>query len=226
MLKSFFIASLMLFNLITNAYSETKSTIDDSLILDSVTVEEIEPLIQPIDQANSIGDIISILDGLIAVGKKIWPIIEAGRPVVNIKLAPAISILPNLENPNGVLSQMENWSFPEVKSYRVSIKNAMGFEVIGFTYSIIFQHSGQFQGKGKYVTSLKVSAANVHVGWGGFEFNATSELLGISNVGSLANPVASGIIQITYEAKGKLNAIRDTFSYYIDGNGKVQQLGK
>jgi hypothetical protein len=166
-----------------------------------------------------------IIDTILAIGKKIWPIIEAGRPVINEKFAPAVSIVPHLQNDAGVLLEMENWSTPKVTSMRVSYKNKFGMEVVGFTYNLIFQYNGDFKGVGKYITSLKIIASDINVSWG-FDFDAASELVSIANIGTTDAPLASGIINVSYKVKGLFNESRNASTIFVDGSGKVQFLTK
>lgn len=227
MKKSFLVATLLLSSL-NFAHAEVNAnSFDPALKITTISVSEVEPLLVLDPKVelptNPIGEISIILDGLIAIGKKIWPIIDAGRPVINNKLVPAISILPHLDNPAAVMTQMANWSIPKTRSYRVSYKNGFGSEVVGFTYTIFFQYNGDLNGVGKYVTSLKVQASEIYTAWG-FNFDAVSELVGIANVGSQAAPVASGIIQVAYTVRGKINEVRNAQSFYVDGAGNIQLL--
>lgn len=173
---------------------------------------------------NPIDEIAAQIDGIIAIGKKIWTIIDAGRPVITTSgLVPSISVFPELDTPGKTpgMHQMANWSAPKVVSYRVSYKNYFGGEVVGFTYTVFFQHGGSYKGRGKYITSLKVQASEITASWG-FNFDATSELVSIANVGSDEEPVASAILQISYKVKGLLNENRTSQSFYVDGRGAVQ----
>lgn len=227
MFKSFFIASFLLLSTVSFAQE-----VDPSLVISSVEVHEVET---PDDKAtvelpkvptNPIDEVAMYLDGLIAIGKKIWPIIEAGRPVITTNgLIPSLSVLPHIEGnaAKTELYQMADWSAPKAVSYRVSYKNLYGSEVIGFTYTVFFQYNGSYKGNGKYITSLKVQASQVYAAWG-FNFDATSELINVANVGSEENPVASAIIQISYKAKGLLNEMRNSESFYVDGAGTMQLL--
>nr|BDT29392.1 hypothetical protein BHI3_28580 [Bacteriovorax sp. HI3] len=227
MFKSFFIASFLLLSTVSFAQE-----VDPALVISSVEVHEVET---PDDKAtvelpkvptNPIDEVAMYLDGLIAIGKKIWPIIEAGRPVITTNgLIPSLSVLPHIEGSAAKteLYQMANWSAPKAVSYRVSYKNLYGSEVIGFTYTVFFQYNGSYKGNGKYITSLKVQASQVYAAWG-FNFDATSELVNVANVGSEENPVASAIIQISYKAKGLLNEMRNSESFYVDGTGTMQLL--
>lgn len=227
MFKSFFIASFLLLSTVSFAQE-----VDPALVISSVEVHEVET---PDDKAtvelpkvptNPIDEVAMYLDGLIAIGKKIWPIIEAGRPVITTNgLIPSLSVLPHIEGnaAKTELYQMADWSAPKAVSYRVSYKNLYGSEVIGFTYTVFFQYNGSYKGNGKYITSLKVQASQVYAAWG-FNFDATSELINVANVGSEENPVASAIIQISYKAKGLLNEMRNSESFYVDGAGTMQLL--
>ena len=224
MLKSLLLATLLLTSALGNfAHADIQK--DPALVIHSMSVTEVEALTPMAElPTNPIGEVIAVIDSMIAIGKKIWPIIEAGRPVITNRLVPAISILPKLEEgPNPTLNQMSNWSIPKVKSYRVSFKNAFGSEVVGFTYTLFWQYNGDYKGNGKYVTNLKVQASQIYMSWG-FNFDATSELIGITNVGSNEAPVASGIIQVAYAVKGLMNEVRRSQSFYVDGLGNFQVL--
>lgn len=224
MFKALFIATLLLLNV--SSYAQE---VDESQVIASVEVSHVEPVSVvelPAVPGNPIDEIAMYLDGLIAIGKKIWPIIDAGRPVINTSgIIPSITVIPKIEgeDPKGAFYEMANWSVPKVESYRVSYKNKFGSEVIGFTYTVYFQFNGDYNGKGKYITNLKVQASEVYAAWG-FNFNATSELIGIANVGSKEEPTASAIIQISYIAKGLINEMRNAQSFYVDGQGAMRLL--
>ncbi len=220
----------LLMGLLSNVQAELISVKNDpALKIQSFDVTEIEsgmPLLDaPPTPKNPIDEVAIIIDSLIALGKKIWPIVNAGRPVITNKLIPPISVLPNLnlQGEHPTLEQMENWSIPKAKSFRVSFKNKFNKEVVGFTYTIYFQYDGSYNGVGKYVTNLKVQASEIFVNWG-FNFDAVSELVGISNVGSKVYPIASAVIQVSYSVKGPMNESRAAQSFYVDGSGNIQVL--
>lgn len=225
MFKALFIATLVL-----SSVSVNSQEVDQSQIIASVEVTQIE-LDQPlIDRAtipgNPIDEVAMYVDGLIAIGKKIWTIVDAGRPVINTSgMAPSISVLPKLEgtDPNTAFYEMANWSVPKSKSYRVSYKNGFKKEIVGFNYTVFFQHSGDYNGNGKYITNLKVQASQVYAAWG-FNFDAKSELVGLANVGSRENPVASAIVEVSYKVKGLVNEVRNWQTFYVDGNGEIKTI--
>lgn len=224
MFKALFIATLLLSNV--SLYAQE---VDESQVIASVDVSRVEtnPSVElPAIPGNPLDEIAMYLDGLIAIGKKIWPIIDAGRPVINTTgLVPSITVIPKIEgaDPKAAFYEMANWSAPKAESYRVSYKNKFGSEVIGFTYTVYFQFNGDYNGKGKYITNLKVQASEVYAAWG-FNFNAVSELIGLANVGTKDEPVASAIIQISYTAKGLINEMRNSQSFYVNGQGVMSIL--
>ena len=56
-----------------------------------------------------LGQIILVTDQLIALGKKIWTIIEAGKPVITTDMAKPISVLPRLEGDGIAFYEMGDW---------------------------------------------------------------------------------------------------------------------
>lgn len=222
MLKSLFIACLALSSV--PAFSQD---LDATSVVTSVEITRMDDravVELPKLPLNPVDEVAMYIDSIIAIGKKVWPIIEAGRPVINTTgVASSLSILPRIEGTRSELHSMANWSAPKVVSYRVSYKNYFGSEVIGFTYTVFFQYNGSLQGKGKYITSLKAQASNISAAWG-FDFDVTSELISVANVGTDADPVASAILQVAYKARGLLNEQQSVHSFYVDGNGTMQSL--
>jgi len=219
MFKSILLTALLL----SSALSLAQMPSPD-LEISSVTVSEIESLAPDEEfptEENAIGEIITAIDGVIALGERIWKIVDAGRPVITTRFSTGISVLPQITGENPTVNQMANWSAPIFKSYRVAFKNRANSELVGFTYTVYFQSNGSYKGQGKYITNLKVDASDIYTSWL-FNFDATSELVGVANVGSDTAPIASAIMQISYAVKGPLNEIRQAKRFYIDGQGKIQ----
>ncbi len=224
-IKSFVVSSKITdpANTITDMTIEEVPTVYDENVqayLDQVQLRNDKATIPGV---SDLKDIITIIDDLIAIGKKIWPIIEKNRPVITTDLKSMVSVLPRLEGNRIEMDNMENWSVPVAKSYRLSLKNGFKSEVIGFTYTVIFQHSGTYEGVGKYITSGKIIANEIYASWG-FNFDAKSELINIANVGTKKEPVASAIFSVSYKGKGLLNEIQGTQTFYVDGRGAFQVL--
>lgn len=210
-------------------YPDQKSDLESYATIVSVEVEELaeENLdILNVKSDKSLGQVILVVDQLLALGKKIWPIIEAGKPVVQTSFAPAISVLPRVEGATSnevAFYDMENWSAPTQKSYKVAFKNGWGSEVISFVYTVAFQYNGSYQGSGRYITGLDVRASQISVSWG-FEFNADSMLVNIANLGTKENPVASATVRISYTAQSFLRTIQTSESFHVTGAGQSSKL--
>ena len=159
---------------------------EDYFTIGKVTVTEVDTPIEYLDDktdVKNLGQAIMVVDKLIALGKKIWAIIEAGRPVLNTNLMTPLSVLPKTDDPDAAFYQMEGWSAPKAVTYRVQYENLFGMTVIAFDYTVIFQYAGKYDGTGNYITGLNVKASNVSVAWG-FNFDANSSLVNIANRGS------------------------------------------
>lgn len=222
MFKSILLTALLLSSTVTSAQAAPSD-----LTITSTSITEIDsftpvPLELPTSD-NAIGDIITSIDGMIAVGQKIWKIVEAGRPVVTTKFSPGVSVLPQTQGENPTLNQMSNWSAPVFRTYRVSFKNNASDEVVGFNYTIYFQANGSYRGQGKYIANLKVDASEIYAAWL-FNVDATSELVGVANIGTDTAPVASAIMQLSYAVKGPFNEIRKVKKFYVDGVGNIQTI--
>ncbi|MCR9206507.1 MAG: hypothetical protein NXH75_18130 [Halobacteriovoraceae bacterium] len=188
-----------------------------------VTVTEIEAQPYLADEKfenKNLGAVIMTIEKLIALGTKIYDIVKKGKPVTNLSFAKPVSVLPQAEDPNIAFNSMTGWSLPKARTYKIEYKNLLGMSVIGFDYTVYFQHSGQFEDKGAYITGLTVRASNVSVAWG-FEFNASSSLETITNRGSRVNPTAGATMRINYSASSLLNSIQSSESFFVTGDGEM-----
>ena len=234
MLKSLMIAVTLLTSTLAHANDNVTREFDPAYMISHVEVTPLETA----EKGNTVtlpsapgagiglGEVAMIIDGLLAIGKKVWPIIDANRPVITTTgLAPALSVLPQFDvNARNVeLHQMAGWSHPKAASYRVSYKNIYGGELVGFTYTVYFQFNGSHNGVGKYLTSVTVQASQVSAAWS-MNFDAQSELVSVANVGTSMEPVASAIIRISYKVRSLFNEMRDAQSFYVDGLGNLKLL--
>ena len=215
-----------------NLFAQDNLSIEDnkSLKINEIQIQEVETSPElsrklEVGSLKNVGEIVMTANRLIALGKKIWKIVESGKPVVNMTSMQAVSVLPNQEESEQPLDtfDLSHWSAPEVKSYQVNFKNGWGSSVIQMTYNVIFQYGGRYQGEGRYLTGVNVVASDVSVGWG-FEFDAVTKLENISNVGSKENPVSSAIISIEYTGKSTVSNISSKESFYITGEGEMRKL--
>ena len=177
----------------------------------------------PVGGGGTIDTIFMVIDKLIAIGEKIIPTIEKGRPVVVNNPMSAISVLPRIDAKDPVVHDMGNWSIPVSKHYKISFNNGFGSEVVSFVYSITFQYGGTYNDKGAYLAGVRVAAKEINIAWG-FDLDATSQLIQISNVGTATNVIAGATIEITYTVKNWTRNITTSKDFHVTGDGRLYQL--
>lgn len=166
-------------------------------------------------------NIIATTRELIALGKEIYEIVEAGRPVVNVQ-SDALSILPRDEKGAAVDSfSLYGWSDPVARTYKVSTKNGFGSSPVEFDFMLLYTFGGRLDGRGYYITGAQINAKNLSVGWG-YDLNVVVKNSSIINIGTAENPVASGIVTIEYTIKTILKETRNSISFLISGIGKTK----
>lgn len=177
----------------------------------------------PPSTAASIDGVIMIIDKLIAIGQKIIPAVKDGRPVVTNNSMASISVLPRSDARDPVVHDMGGWSIPNRKHYKITYKNGLGMEVVSFVYSITYQYNGNVDGKGKYLTGVRAAAQNIKVSYG-FNLDASSQLIQISNIGTSSNVIAGATIEMTYTVKNWTRQVTTAESYFISGDGKLYKM--
>lgn len=181
------------------------------------------PLPAPAEPSGPLSGIIAIIDDLIAIGAKIIPTIDKGRAVVTNSPMSAVSVLPRIDAKDPVVHDMGNWTIPVSKHYRISYENGFGVEVISFVYSITFQYNGTYGGKGHYLAGIRLAARDISVSWG-FDLDATSQLLQISNDGPENDVIAGATVEINYTVKNWTRTISTSKSFHVTGDGRIFQL--
>ncbi|MBT3235661.1 MAG: hypothetical protein HN353_06905 [Bdellovibrionales bacterium] len=171
----------------------------------------------------SLGAILTSLDKLIAIGKKLWSVAESGRPVIQTNFTP-IHVLPKaLGNQLDTFHQMEYWSNPEKRSYQVVFKNGFGVEAVRFNFSVTYQAGGRYNGVGRYLTGVNVVPDQLSVSWG-FHFTAESKFDSITNHGSSEDPIAGATMTLTYRTKTIMKDITSSATFHVRGDGQLTGL--
>lgn len=168
---------------------------------------------------NPLGTIEVIVDQIINIGKKIWAIIDAGKPVVNVKSYTANAL------PRGLTcwTDLSNWNAPQSKVYRVQYKNGFGADVVDFTYRVMFTSGGSLNGQGKYITNATIQPAALDVSWG-FRFNASAEVPSVFNQGTMQAPVAGMQMNMKWAVDTVLAHSEQADSFFINGMNLLQKL--
>ncbi len=172
--------------------------------------------------SEGINEAVTAIDNIVNLAEKIWGIIERNQPVVNIATNYANAV------PYGTnhWTQLQGWSKPSTRKYAFSMKNLYGIEVVKVVYQVHWTHSGNFQGKGKFLTGVTVEPLNVVTSWG-YKVNLISEVPDstVANVGTQEDPVASMQVQLKWTVHTDVKDITSKAIYYVQGDGYIQEMG-
>ncbi len=166
------------------------------------------------------GILVSI-DQIVNIASKVWNIIQANAPVVNIDTKYATAY------PQGITAaaQLSQWSRPKSYVYGFYAKNLYGSVMIDSEYKVSFTYNGSYKGKGKYLTAVAVIPTSTTVGWGyKFYMSAAVPDSTIANVGTSADPVAAMQMKLSWKMATVLKEQDGTSIYYVEGNGYYQEL--
>lgn len=157
---------------------------------------------------------------LIALGKEIYNIVKAGKPVVTVNSEP-VQVLP-LNEEGEVLSSVSlaGWKPPKVKKYKIAAKNYLGISPVSFEFMVIFSYGGSNNGAGAYLTGAEIKPLAVDVKWG-YSFNADFKLQTIVNEGSLEDPIAGAVLMMDSKISTTLQESHLNKTFYINGLGTL-----
>jgi hypothetical protein len=162
------------------------------------------------------------LGTIINIGKEIWKIIEANRPVVDIRQSYATAL------PAGTTDwhQLSGWNPPVGDIYELEAGNLWGWTVIKVRFQVLRTWGGNYNGVGRYLTAVTTEPLLVDVFWG-YRFSMDAEVPkeSVINVGTPAAPMAG----LTHTLKWRINTVvkemRGAHVFYLQGDGMFRQIG-
>ena len=171
----------------------------------------------------NVAGVIMVTKELLALGKEIYEIVEAGKPVVEMNSEP-IRILPRTDAGSEIEPMdLQGWRNPIVKKYRYTAKNYLNIEPVVIEFMLIFNYGGSLNGAGKYIAGAQIKPTYVDVKWG-YELNATYKVQSIMNQGSAKNPVAAAVLMFDFNHKTVLQERTVNTSFFINGKGESKSL--
>lgn len=161
-------------------------------------------------------------DIIVNIGKIIMGIIEANRPVVDVKQSYAAAV------PSGIThwTQLAGWSAPQTSMYLFTANNTKGGKAIEVRYQIFRTVGGNYQGKGKYLTGVTVEPISIEVS-SGFKFYLEASVPpdSVANVGTSEDPIAGMVAALKWKIVAAGKETRGAKLYYLQGDGLFREIG-
>lgn len=156
---------------------------------------------------------------MVLLGQKLVQIIEAGKPIVNIK-RDAVSVVPA-----GISAweQLSGWQAPVSKVYRVEMENGLGMSVVDIRLKVSALWGGGYNGKGNYLSNVVASPTAVTVLWG-YQLDLWTEQREPVNTGTLEQPVAGLGFEIRYRSKTPFAETTGAQEFFIKGDGQILEM--
>ncbi len=166
-----------------------------------------------------INDVIVTIDRMITTGQKIWDFIVSMKPDANYDTFKASVV------PDGITSwtQLNKWSKPVSKVYRVEFTNSLGYNAGSFDYRITYFHSGSYKGKGKFIGQISVVPQNIKLK-SDRTFKLKVEIASVINFGDEVDPIAGAQLIISWASPTTTRYEMNSAEYMIYGNGEFQDL--
>lgn len=160
-----------------------------------------------------------IIDKIINIGRKLWSIVQAGQPVLNLKTAVATALPQNAR----CWKDLDGWQIPKSKVYEVGFENGFGFEVVTMSYRVVWLPGGQVKGQGKYIGYATVTPASISVSWG-FSLDAEVTVPTVFNMGTQKSPIGAMQVNVGYRVKSPVTVIDEGQAFFVNGEGRFKML--
>lgn len=175
--------------------------------------EEADAFTGPLDTVDM------VIDKIMNIGRKLWSIVQAGEPVLNMKTSVATALPQNAR----CWTDLDGWSMPESRVYDVGFQNGFGSEVVTMSYRVVWLPGGNVAGQGQYVGYATVSPATISVSWG-FNLDAEVTIPTVFNMGNQVAPIGAMQVNVGYRVKSPLTVIDEGQAFFLNGAGQFKIL--
>lgn len=159
------------------------------------------------------------IDQIINIGKKIWNVIAAGKPVVNVK----VDVATALPRGSKCWLDLQGWQMPESKVYEQVFENGFGAEIVNFKYRVLYVAGGSVNGQGAYIGYATMVPVLIDVSWG-FSFNAVASVPVVFNMGTKEAPLAGMQMLMQYRVESVMSTIEESQAFVVNGRGEFKQM--
>jgi len=164
------------------------------------------------------GDDIDI-GNLIEIGKQVWEIVKAGKPVVDYKNDWAGCV------PEGVdWMDMEGFKDMTFGPFAWTFKNTFGVTNVNFKWHFAYACKGSYNGHGAFLVNVGTAIEEIYAAWGyTVDVTATVDSHPI-NYGTKVDPIAGLAVEVTMEVKTVLQSFTERCRVSIRGDCSAQIL--
>lgn len=158
---------------------------------------------------------------IINIGKIIWEIIEANRPVVDVRQSYAAAV------PKGIThwTELSGWNPPELSVYELTADNKRGGKAVQVRFQVMRTAGGNYRGKGKYLTGVTVEPIMISVSSGyKFYLEAFVPPETVANRGSQEDPIAGMVAVLRWTIKTVAKETRGSRQFYLQGDGLFKEI--
>ncbi len=159
------------------------------------------------------------LSNVVALGTRIWDFIVNNKPNATYENFKASVVPAGITN----WTQLQGWSKPVSKVYRVEFTNILGRSGGSFDYRITFIYGGHYRGKGKYIGQISFVPATIQLGTDR-SLKLKAELLDPLNFGTEEDPVAGAALQISWSSPTTPRYQMGSVDLFLYGTGEIQNL--
>ena len=159
---------------------------------------------------------------IINIGKEAWRIIEANRPVVDIKQSYATAL------PGGTThwNQLTGWGVPVGDVYELEAGNFWGWTVIKVRFQVLRASGGNWRGIGRYLTTVTTEPQLVDVFWGyRFSMEGVVPKETVLNAGNAQEPMGALTHALRWRIGTAIKEMRGSHVFYMQGDGIFKQIG-
>jgi len=153
------------------------------------------------------------IDKLIEIGKKIWDIIKAGKPVVDYKNDWAGAV------PKGVdWMDLEGFKDMSYGPFGWVFKNAFGVANVKFSWHFAYSCKGSYNGHGAFLLNVGTAIEEIYAAWG-YTVNVKATVdANPTNYGTKIDPIAGLAVEVTMDVKTVLQSFTERCRVSIHGD--------
>jgi len=159
------------------------------------------------------------IDKLIEIGKQIWEVVKAGKPVVDYQNDWAGCI------PEGAgWMDMEGFKDMTYGPFAWVFKNTFGTTNVNFKWHFTYSCKGSYNGHGAFLMNVGTAIEEIYAAWGyTVDVNATVDSKP-TNYGTKVDPIAGLAVEVTMNVKTVLQSFTERCRVSIRGDCTAQIL--